>query len=163
MKRAMRISAAIGLAAALTGVAATLTADQSPQVVQVRDDCDPATFNAAVGPGTCVGNGDTTFPDFLAEVTANQSAEQWRFNPDRVSEPRPLVARNRGGETHTFTKVKQFGGGVVDLLNQLSGNTDLAKECFDPTVFDFGDPTHSAIRPGESLNAQPDQGTTRYQ
>ena len=38
--------------------------------MRLRDDCDPATFNAAVGPGTCVGGGDTTFQAFLAEFTA---------------------------------------------------------------------------------------------
>jgi hypothetical protein len=165
MIRPMQITIAIGLAAAITGVAATLTAEQSAKVVQVRDDCDPATFNAAVGDGTCVGDGDTTFADFLAEVTADKSAEKWRFNPDAVSEPRPLVASNRGGEVHTFTKVAQFGGGVVDLLNDLSGTADfLAPECFDPAVFNPSDRNHSAIPPGGSLTAQPDKGaTTRYQ
>src|SRR5262245_41025223 len=106
MRRAMRISVAVGLAAALTGVAATLTADQSPQVVQIRDDCDPTTFNAfgnANGLGDiCQGDGDTTFDEFIAELQATQIAEKWRFNPDRMSEPRTIVAHNRGGETHTF-------------------------------------------------------------
>jgi plastocyanin len=27
---------------------------------------------------------------------------------------------NQGGETHTFTEVEQFGGGIVPSLNELS-------------------------------------------
>jgi hypothetical protein len=30
--------------------------------------------------------------------------------------------QNTGGETHTFTKVTAFGGGLVPVLNVLSGN-----------------------------------------
>src|SRR5262249_6597096 len=127
MRRAMRITVAVGLAAALTGAAVKLTADQSPQVVQLRDDCDAATFNAAIGDGTCNPNagGDTTFQDFLAEVSAQHSADKWRFNPDRISDPRNIVAQNRGGETHTFTHVANFGdGSIAPPLNAVLGTTD---------------------------------------
>jgi hypothetical protein len=34
-----------------------------------------------------------------------------------------------GGETHTFTEVKRFGGGVVDFLNASSGNPTPAPVC----------------------------------
>src|SRR6478736_6332690 len=103
-------------AVAFAAVAASVTAD-SPTTVQIRDDCDPTTFDA-----------------FIAELSATQAAEKWRFNPDRMSEPRDIVAHNRGGETHSFTKVAKFGGGQVDVLNALSGNTKLAPECFLPSV-----------------------------
>jgi hypothetical protein len=158
MSRTKQITIALGLAAALTGVAARLTAEQSAQVVQVRDDCDPATFNAAIGDGTCIGDGDTTFADFLAEVTAKQSAEQWRFNPDRMSEPRRIVAQNRGGETHTFTRVAAFGGGVVGLLNDLSGNPDPAPECKDGAKFGA-----SVVPPGASLPVNSVAGGDKFQ
>ncbi|HJZ77475.1 MAG TPA: hypothetical protein VKE51_37355 [Vicinamibacterales bacterium] len=163
MNRAMRISVAVGLAAALTGVAATLTAEQSAQVVQVRDDCDPATFNAdpPVGPGLgpiCEGNGDTTFGEFIAELRATKVAEEWRFNPDRMSEPRPIVAHNRGGETHSFTRVAKFGGGQVPVLNTLSGNDKfLAPECFDKKV------GGTFIGPGHDLNVDSVQGGDQFQ
>ena len=29
--------------------------------VRMKDKCDPTTFNAAAGPGTCVGDGNITF------------------------------------------------------------------------------------------------------
>jgi hypothetical protein len=32
---------------------------------------------------------------------------------------------------HTFTPVHQFGGGFVDILNQLSGNLVPAPECLN--------------------------------
>src|SRR5215470_2594639 len=149
MTRVTKFTVAVGLAAALSGAATTLTADQSPQVVQVRDDCDPATFNAGPpdGPGLghiCDGDGGTTFGEFIAELQATQVAEKWRFNPDQMSEPRNIVAQNRGGETHSFTKVKQFGGGQVDVLNALSGNPVPAPECLLPSV----GPTF--LGPGES-------------
>jgi hypothetical protein len=35
----------------------------------------PATFNAALGPGTCVGDGDVTFAEFRR--TADQSEGVW--------------------------------------------------------------------------------------
>src|SRR5262249_59200780 len=117
MNRAMRISVAVGLAAALTGVAATLTAEQSAQVVQIRDDCDPATFNAdppvgpGLGPDTCVRNGETTFANFVAQlqangVKANASADGWEFKPGdmRLEVGEVLTTRNQGGEFHTFTE-----------------------------------------------------------
>jgi hypothetical protein len=122
------------MAVVVAAVAATVTAE-SPTTVQVRDDCDPATFNLpppdGAGPGVCADNfdGDTTFPDFIDQVIANQSVDKWRFNPDRVDEPRTLVARNRGGETHTFTKVEKFGGSIVPPLNHLLGDPAVPAEC----------------------------------
>jgi len=143
MTRSMRMISGVLAAAALTAVAAKVTADDGVRTVQIRDDCDPATFDAAIGPKTCVGDGDTTFADFLAELTATQVAEKWRFNPSSTNDT-SLVARNRGGETHTFTPVAKFGGGVVPLLNTLSGNPVEAAECADPAQFG-----PSVLGPGE--------------
>ena len=162
MTRAMQFTIAIGLATAITGVAATLTAEQSAQVVQVRDDCDPATFNAGPpdGPGLghiCDGDGGTTFGDFIAELQATQQAEEWRFNPDRMSEPRNIVAHNRGGEAHSFTKVAKFGGGQVPGLNALSGNPVLAPECFLPGV------GATFMGPGQDVKVDGVAGGDKYQ
>src|SRR5438045_9596970 len=109
MSRAIRIITACFVAAAFSAVAVTLTADGGTRTVQIRDDCDPATFNAdpPVGPGLgviCGGEGDTTFGDFIAELQATQTAETWRFNPTTTDDT-SLVARNRGGDTHTFPPV----------------------------------------------------------
>ena len=147
MYRSIRIVAAGLVAAAVSVLAVTLTADDGVRTVQIRDDCDPATFNAdkPVGPGVgviCGGDGDTTFADFIAELRATHVAEKWRFNPTLTNDTR-LVARNRGGETHTFTPVTTFGGGVNPGLNALSGNPVEAAECADAAKFGA-----SAVPPG---------------
>jgi plastocyanin len=101
-------------------------------VVRVRDNCDRATFNAALqDPTACVGDGNLTFERFLAELTEDQTVGAWKFNPDKTDARPADVFRveNRGGETHTFTKVQQFGGGFVDVLTGLSGNTNVRPEC----------------------------------
>jgi plastocyanin len=94
--------------------------------VQVRDDCDPATFNAAIGSGACVGNGHTTFAQFQAKLNPTDFGDgHWKFNPDHTDLKRneSLHPFNRGGETHTFTAVAQFGPGCVAALNQPLGLT----------------------------------------
>ena len=37
--------------------------------------------------------------------------------------------QNLGGETHTFTRVKRFGGGLVAPLNAAAGTPEPAPEC----------------------------------
>ena len=102
------------------------------RVVRMRDECDPATFDAALhNPNACVGNGHVTFDRFVAELTKLQQAPQWRFDPSKteLANGGTLTAINRGGEVHTFTRVAKFGGGIVPFLNNLSGNTTVAPEC----------------------------------
>ena len=106
-------------------------ADSKTLHVEIADDCDPATFNAAVAPGTCVGDGDTTFAAFIAELMDTKVAEDWTFDPSRatVRPSQTVVAENQGGELHSFTCVTKFGGGVVPPLNALSGNNTPAAPC----------------------------------
>jgi plastocyanin len=108
--------------------AVILLADSGPLTVKMRDDCDPKTFNAAVGPGTCVGGGDTTFQEFLNELAKDGKVGDWRLNPDqtKVNAGTTVQLTNRGGETHTFTRVADFGGGFIPLLN---GNLTPRPEC----------------------------------
>jgi hypothetical protein len=85
--------------------------------ISIRDECDPATFNAALqDPNACVGDGDVTFTEFL-DALADGGHEKWRFNNDRTETDGAVNSTNRGGETHTFTEVKQFGGGFVPAIN----------------------------------------------
>jgi plastocyanin len=100
--------------------------------IRIHDDCQPASFNAALkDPKACVGDGKTTFNAFLAEVTDTQQAEDWNFDPSMLTirNGRPVILDNRGGETHTFTMVGDFGGGFVQLLNDLSGHPVPRPEC----------------------------------
>ena len=120
-------------------------AGPATKVVRIWDACDPASFDAKVGPGTCKPghHGQTQFEDFFGEVETDQIAGGWRFNPllNTTDGVLKLAARlelqpgdrisleNVGGETHTFTKVEEFGGGFFGPLNPISGNFELAPEC----------------------------------
>src|SRR5688572_10695300 len=108
----------IGVACVPIVCAVALLAIPSPQVFRVRDDCDPATFNAGppTGPGAGVicnpaFNGGTTFSRFIAELTEDKVVGSWRFNPDEVGVDRGqgTTLESRAGEFHTFTKVADFG------------------------------------------------------
>jgi hypothetical protein len=111
--------------------------------VSMMDACDPTSFNAAIAPGTCVSRrGGVTFTQFIAQLTRNEQAGAWHNAPPNMT-ARPgqtLLAVNRGGEVHTFTQVAAFGGGVVGLLNQLSGNPNIAPECTRLDADDFVPP-----------------------
>jgi plastocyanin len=98
------------------------------QRVRLSDDCEAASFNAAVGPDTCVGDGETTFQDFVAQLLengleANESADDWEFKPEdfHIDHGDRLRVVNQGGEFHTFTEVAQFGPGCVGQINVLLG------------------------------------------
>jgi hypothetical protein len=96
-----------------------------------HDSCDPDSFNAANGPGTCLKQGRTTFTEFIAELQATQVARDWRFTPDQMMAQRgsDMLGNNVGGTKHTFTPVKQYGGGINPTLNKLSDNPVEAPEC----------------------------------
>lgn len=102
--------------------------------IHMLDYCDPASFNLILGDGACerdITPGLITFNGFLAEVGTEKSAGAWRFSPSpaRAGEHDHLLITNIGGELHTFTKVKNFGGGFVAPLNDASGNRKPAPEC----------------------------------
>jgi plastocyanin len=118
------------------------------QPVTLRDDCDPATFDAALGdPNACVrkGGGGLPFDRFVAELTRKQSVGAWKIDPDKLDADAGtiLVATNRGGETHTFTHVAAFGGGIVGFLNDLAGTPNVAPEC-NPATLNFLTPGASS-------------------
>src|SRR5215471_1459871 len=71
--------------------------------VAILDECDPATFNAALGVGTCTRAGTVTFAAFTAEFTATGAVAAWRFDPSTMTLAlgRTITATNEGGEVHT--------------------------------------------------------------
>jgi hypothetical protein len=127
----------------------------SPVQIQILDQCEPASFNAVLGPGACVGTGTVTFAQFLGELTSLQRAPQWRFTPAQLQMQvgQKFVATNMGGETHTFTEVKLFGGGIVPLLNQLSGAKRLAPECTNDMSSPYPTPLACSYPPKGSWTA----------
>lgn len=91
--------------------------------VRLRDDCDPATFDAALGPGACTGDGETTFDELVASLVAHQPSAKWRIQPQEVEveQGERLRLVNTGGEFHSFTEVASFGPGCVPQVNDLLG------------------------------------------
>jgi plastocyanin len=135
---ALRKRSAVGVAAAISVVVSLVLAGSAfgadQRLVKIQDDCDPATFNAVIGPGTCVGDGRTTFGDFLAEFQAQGSVDRWAFSrPEfNIDAGGTVSLVNEGGETHTFTKVPAFGNGCIGLLN--NPPTDPTKPPVNPAV-----------------------------
>jgi plastocyanin len=96
-------------------------APSSAQVVAL-DECDPATFNAVLGPDFCknVALGSATkLTDLFAKAAAGTPDPGWDFEPDtvHVKKGSTLTVVDQGGEPHTFTEVAKFGGGFIPGLN----------------------------------------------
>ena len=133
-----------------------VASDDNQRTVKIFDGCDPATFNAAIGdPNTCVKKGPITFDHFVAELQRAQSAPQWRFATSEIelAPGAALQALNEGGEVHTFTRVANFGGGILPLLNDLAGTPDVAPECTTLEADDFvaSGATYTAELNGDQL------------
>jgi hypothetical protein len=135
MTRKLTVQAVVWLALAAMATLSLTTnaAVQGDKKIRLLDDCEPVSFNAVLGDGACIGNGHTTFEEFIAELEATQDAHKWRNQPSdmQVNVGRPTLIENRGGEVHTFTPVAQFGGGFIPDLNGISGNPVPAPECLN--------------------------------
>ncbi len=167
MKRKFSFRTAIwvGFAAiALLSLTSGAGAIEGDKKFRLLDDCDPTTFNAVLGDGACVGNGHTTFDEFIAELAATQDAHKWRNQPSQaqLNVGRPTLIENTGGEVHTFTPVAAFGGGFVDQLNGISGNPVPAPECLNIGALVFIPPGGVEEGPVAGTSELP-VGTTRFQ
>jgi plastocyanin len=113
----------------LAGATLALAQEQSPhehspnlaQVVAL-DECDPTTFNAALGPDFCKNvtlGAFTTLTDLFAKAAAGTPDPGWDFEPDavKIKEGGTVSVVDQGGEPHTFTEVAHFGGGFIPGLN----------------------------------------------
>ena len=121
------------------GVTLTLAQGNPPQtnlpgVAQVvaLDECDPVTFNAALGPDFCRNvtlGAFTTLSDLFAKAAAGTPDPGWDFEPDilKIKEGTTVSVVDQGGEPHTFTKVAHFGGGFIIGLN--APGEDTVPEC----------------------------------
>jgi plastocyanin len=150
--------------AATTGVAsgpsiAMGASSLGQRAVNIFDACDSTSFNAALGPGTCARNGGVSFENFIDLLRRNQSVGAWHFTPPQASLAvgGVLLAVNHGGETHTFTEVEEYGGGIVPMLNQLSGLTTIAPECSQLQPGDF------IPAGGTSSETEEEEGVEKYQ
>ena len=177
MVRKVHVYAVLAGLLAVTGVIGA--AQSGIQVFRFRDDCDPATFNSAPpdGPGAGVicnpaFDGDVTFNEFIDELATTQEAEHWRIQPDDVRLERGQATRldnRRAGEFHTFTRVEEFGGGILPGLNALSGAGATRPECGAPEVLAPPSATNVFLPDGAVVNgpiagsAELPRGTTKWQ
>lgn len=149
-RRSLLASLAMGLAMSLA-LSSVVFGASGHRTIKVNDRCDPATFNAVIGPGTCVDHHGktTTFGDFIAQVAATGAAKGWNFSKKKVEIKAGgrITARDRGGEFHTFTEVAAFGGGCVDALN--FGLVPVP-ECADPSLFET-----TGVLPGGTVKTGP--------
>src|SRR5438874_3814782 len=115
------------LAAGVTEAFAQGNRGDSPGLAQIvaLDECDPTTFNAALGPDFCKNVAlaplgfATTLADLFAKAAAGTPDANWDFEPDvlHIKKGTVLVVADEGGEPHTFTEVEHFGGGFIPGLN----------------------------------------------
>jgi hypothetical protein len=124
----IRLLAGFFVAAATLGFApAAVAQTKTPSVAQVvaLDECDPVTFNAALGPDFCKNVAlaalgyATTLTDLFTEAAHGTPDPGWDFEPDtvKIKEGTILTVVDQGGEPHTFTEVAKFGGGFIAGLN----------------------------------------------
>lgn len=110
-----------------TGGMQAVAQEKTSSVAQIvaLDECDPSSFNMVLGTDFCknvalsVLGFSTTFPELFAEAASGTPDPGWDFEPDTltVSRGTTLLVTDQGGEPHTFTEVKKFGGGFVPGLN----------------------------------------------
>jgi plastocyanin len=124
-------NAAVASASSMAAAVPTLSAKTETRRINMMDACDGPTFNAVIGPGTCLRPGGVNFSEFVAQLTSHQSAGAWHNAPAQTDawQGDALIAVNNGGEVHTFTRVADYGGGIVPFLNDLSGTPNVAPEC----------------------------------
>jgi plastocyanin len=114
------------LAGGLVAGVNSAQAQSQPNFAQVvaLDECDPATFNtpAGAGPDFCKNvtlGAFTTLADLFAKAAAGTPDPNWDFEPDSltIKQGQVISVVDQGGEPHTFTEVRQFGGGFISGLN----------------------------------------------
>jgi plastocyanin len=168
LRTATPLAAALAVLAACTErptapVASTLEAAprygalaaEVTHTVRLMDACDPRTFT----PCARDAGGGVSSDSFFEQLRATGQVGAWHMSPAQVNAlvGQTLLAINAGGRQHTFTEVEEFGGGIVPILNQLSGNPTPAPECVAPGGIELLDP-------GESTSEVLDEeGTERYQ
>ena len=91
------------------------------QVVAL-DECDPTTFNMALGADFCKNvslGAFTTLDKLFSSAMTGHPDPKWDFEPDtlEIAEGTVLNVADEGGEPHTFTEVDHFGGGFIAKLN----------------------------------------------
>ena len=173
---AVGISVVLGLWALGSTTAANAQVNSNNASIAVMDNCDNTS-----GPFTmlCVAvphRSDVGFPEFFSMlfsplIKSIVGHPSWRMEPAYldIREDQTLMISNKGADTHTFTEVANFGGGLVPGLNGAPDPADgfppppagtvalvPAPECFAVGPSDF-------LSPGQTKALHPTAGTKKYQ
>ena len=155
---------AVSLASTASAQSSSGVTNASQKKIAVLDDCDPGDpgWNPTGGCHLDAKEGDVSLAEFQLLLnsplsTAVVGHPSWRNEPSyaTVTPGTSIRVTNEGGRGHTFTKVAQFGGGVVPPLN-----TGLlpAPECLGPAF------AATTVEPGASIDVTPaGAGIHRYQ
>ena len=157
--RLILIAFTVGTVALMPRLDVGVLASEGNEWAAMIDDCDP---NADWGPGGCLlRTGTVSRAEFFALLASPLSPTtvvghpSWRMDPGylTVEAGDKVKLRNDGGRNHTFTKVAQFGGGVIPMAT--AGLTPVP-ECA----------TNVLIPPGERGQVRSSdlaEGTNRFQ
>ena len=99
----------------------------------LRDQCGGESWNPF---GGCLIDGTVERPDWLARVQETGSHPLWANSPVATSlrTGTTLEVVNVGGRGHSFTRVENFGGGRLPLLNTREDTRIPAPECLGEEV-----------------------------
>ena len=113
-------------------VATALHGDPGRRIF-VRDQCGRTTWASF---GGCLIDGKVDRPSWLAKVIETGSHPLWANSPvhTTVQEGTTLEVVNAGGRGHTFTRVANFGGGIIPILNTRQDTATPAPECSGPLL-----------------------------
>jgi plastocyanin len=94
----------------------------------LRDQCGGSTWDPF---GGCLIDGAVERPRWLEQVLETGSHPLWANSPvaTSVESGTTLDVVNVGGRGHSFTRVANFGGGVLSLLNTRDDTRVPAPEC----------------------------------
>ncbi|NUR36048.1 MAG: hypothetical protein HOQ30_18800 [Gemmatimonadaceae bacterium] len=119
--------------AATTSRAGNDDDEHGAPTIAMRDDCDPTDPAWAPTGGCLLRRGNVRQAEFNLEltsplITSTVGHMAWRMDPTYlvVQAGRTVRVTNEGGRAHTFTEVRQFGGGKVPPLNR---GMAVAPEC----------------------------------
>jgi plastocyanin len=120
--------AAAGPESALNAQAAVDNGDPGRRFF-LRDRCGGDSWAPL---GGCAIDGSVTLQEFVTRVGATGSHPLWANSPvaTSVQTGTSLEIVNVGGRDHTFTRVTNFGGGLVPSLNTRPDTQVPAPECF---------------------------------
>ncbi len=141
IRRILQFGLALIATLALSMLAVPRTFADGGREIRLQDKCDSTTFNAVLGDGVCVGDGNVTFDQLIATLNpADGGHDAWRFSRETLGIKAGEVVHvtNTGGEAHSFTEVFNFGTGFAGppLDDALPPGTPPATPIIDP------DPNH---------------------